>query len=89
LKTLEGRDVVTTPVEGFSDSPKDHEIRIENSKQGVGMLIRADRPLSSQSLWSIRTVIAMEPFIAIAIEPGGEFTWKSTYTFYTLPARAQ
>jgi hypothetical protein len=86
LKTLEKRDVATTSLQGFSESPKDHEIRIENKKLGVGMRITADRPLSSESLWSIRTVIAMEPFIAIKIEPGNEFTWKSSYDYYTLPA---
>jgi hypothetical protein len=86
LKTLENRDVVSTPVEGFGDSAKDHEIRIENSKLGAGMRISADRPLSSENLWSIRTVIAMEPFIAVSVEPGKEFMWKATYDYYTLPA---
>jgi hypothetical protein len=28
----------------------------------------------------------MEPFIAISIEPGEEFSWTSTYEYYTLPA---
>jgi hypothetical protein len=85
LKTLEGRDVVTTPLEGFGDSPKDSEIRIENAKLGAGMKISSDRPLARESLWSIRSVVAMEPFVAIEIEPGAEFSWKSTYSFYTLP----
>ncbi|MCW5978364.1 MAG: hypothetical protein KIT09_09820 [Bryobacteraceae bacterium] len=87
LKTLTGRDVVTTPVEGFGDSAKDHEIRIENTKLGVGMLIRADRPLVRESLWSIRTVIAMEPFIAIDIAPGAEFTWTASYHHYAVPSK--
>ena len=86
LKTLENRDVVATPVRGFGGSAKDHEIRIENSHLGAGMSIRTDKPLASESLWSIRTVIAMEPFVTIAIEPGKEFTWKSSYRYYTLPA---
>jgi hypothetical protein len=85
VKKLEGRDVVSTPVEGFSQSAKDHDIRIENAVLGAGMRIRADRPLSRESLWSIRTVIAMEPFIAVEIEPGKEFTWTTTYDYYTLP----
>jgi hypothetical protein len=84
-KTLENRDVAATPVEGFGDSPRDHEIRIENTRLGAGMTIRADRPLSRESLWSIRTVVAMEPFVSIAVDPGQEFTWQSTYDFYTLP----
>ena len=86
LKTLQNRDIVTTPLEGFSQSPKDNDIRIENSRLGVGMRITADRPLSSESLWSIRAVLAMEPFVSVAIEPGNEFTWKSTYNYYALPA---
>jgi len=86
LKTLQNRDIVTTPVQGFSDSLKDNDIRIENSRLGVGMRITGDRPLSSESLWSIRAVLAMEPFVAMSIEPGNEFNWKSTYNYYTLPA---
>jgi len=84
LKTLENRDVVSTPVQGFGSAAKDNEVRIENAKIGAGMKISSDRPLLRESLWSIRTVIAMEPFIRIAIDPGREFTWKSTYSYYTL-----
>jgi hypothetical protein len=86
LKTLEGQDVATTLIEGFSDSPQDNEIRIENAKLGAGMKISSDRPLARENLWSIRSVVGMEPFVAIAIEPGAEFSWKSTYSYYTLPA---
>jgi hypothetical protein len=85
LKTLENQEVVTTSLLGFSDSPKDSEIRIENIRLGAGMKITADRPLLSESLWSIRTVIAMEPFVSVVIEPTKEFSWKSTYSYYTLP----
>jgi hypothetical protein len=86
LKTLVGQDVATTPLEGFGDSPQDSEIRIESAKLGAGVKIISDRPLARESLWSIRSVVAMEPFVAIAIEPGAEFSWKSTYSYYTLPA---
>ena len=85
LKTLENRDTVATPIEGFSRSSSDHQIRIEDSQLGAGMTITGDRPLSKVYLWSIRTTISVEPFVAIAIEPGMEFTWQSTYNYYTLP----
>ena len=81
LKTLENRDVATAPLHGFADRVEDNEIRLENSE--TGMRIVADRPLLSLSLWSIRTVVAIEPFIAISIEPGKEFSWKSRYTYET------
>jgi hypothetical protein len=43
-----------------------------------------DRPLANASLWSMRTTIAVEPFIAIGLEPGQEFNWTITYTYYLL-----
>ncbi len=87
LKTLEGKDVVSCPMQGFGSRAEDNQVRIENSKLGIGMSIEADRPLHSESLWSIRSVMAVEPFIAVAIEAGREFTWKSTYRYYKLPAK--
>ena len=86
LKVLQDQDMLETLVEGFSDSPKDNDIRIENRKVGAGMRINGDHPLSSFNLWSIRAVMAVEPFIAMNVEPGGEFTWKMSYQYYTLPA---
>jgi hypothetical protein len=84
LKVLENQEVVFTPLLGFSDSPRDNEIRIENSRVGAGMRISGDRPLWSENLWSIRSVLAVEPFIAMTINPGSEFTWKMSYAYYTL-----
>jgi hypothetical protein len=85
LSQLEKHDVAATQLEGFRDNTEDHEIRVENSRLGAGLKITANRPLSSESLWSIRTVVAMEPYISITVEPGGEFTWTTTYEYYTLP----
>ncbi len=84
LDTLKDRDVVATPMAGFTRNVGDHLIRIEDTRAGAGMKIQADRPLLRESLWSIRSVIAVEPFIEINVEPGAEFTWKSTYEYSTL-----
>jgi hypothetical protein len=86
LKTLVDQDTAAMPIEGFGASADDHEIRIENRRLGVGMRIKTDRPLSLASLWSIRTVLAMEPFVALNVEPGQEFSWTTTYDYYTLGA---
>jgi hypothetical protein len=85
LKTLKDHDVAATPVQGFSASPSDYQIRIENTRLGAGMRIVGDHPLVRESLWSIRTVIAMEPFISIDVDPGNEFAWKTMYEYYTVP----
>jgi hypothetical protein len=83
-KTLEGHDVAAMPLQGFGASAADHQFRIEDTRAGAGMSMESDRPLSSESLWSIRTVIAVEPYVEIAIEPGSEFTWTSSYRYYSL-----
>ena len=84
LRSLVDRDVVYVPLLGFSDNPKDNEIRIENSHVGAGMIIRGNRPLTNLALWSIRSVLAVEPFITMTIEPGSEFDWDVTYEYYTI-----
>lgn len=86
LKTLQKEDMLQIPFGGFSDSPKDNEIRIENRKAGAGMVITGDHPLVHINLWSIRSVLAIEPFISMTIAPGKTFTWKMMYRYYTVPA---
>ena len=83
LRELKDRETVAMPIEGFGEKAADYSIRIENGRAGAGMSIRGDRPLAKESLWSIRTVVAVEPFVAINLEPGGHFSWTATYDFYT------
>jgi len=85
LKALQNQDLVETPLRGFGPTSKDNEIRIEDRRVRAGMKITGDRPLANLNLWSIRTVLAMEPFIAMTIEPGSEFSWTISYEYYTLP----
>ncbi|HVW11760.1 MAG TPA: hypothetical protein VHC90_24425 [Bryobacteraceae bacterium] len=84
LKTLKDRETVAMPVDGFGASAKDYDIRVENPKAGVGVHIIGDQPLASVALWSIRSVIAIEPFVAISAAPGNSMSWSYTYTYYTL-----
>ena len=83
LKKLQDKDVAMVGIRGFGDSAKDYDIRIYNKKVGAGVRITGDRPLSREMLWSIRSVLTLEPFIDMTVEPGGEFTWKLSYEFYT------
>ncbi|MGI9074317.1 MAG: hypothetical protein ACR2JB_24065 [Bryobacteraceae bacterium] len=84
LKALQGKDTVAASFSGFGNTTADYGITIENSKVGAGMKITGDRPLSQESLWSIRSVLAMEPFIHMIVEPGKQFTWSYTYSYYSL-----
>jgi hypothetical protein len=85
IRPLAGEEEVVVPIQGFSDNIKDTEIIIENRKVGAGLRITGDRPLIRDILWSIRTVLAIEPYIAIDIKPGDEFTWKNIFEYYTMP----
>jgi hypothetical protein len=84
-KALENQERLAFPIEGFGPDAKDYDFRIENAKAGVGMRITGDRPMSRVALWSIRSTLAVEPFLEIAAEPGKDFTWSYTYTYYALP----
>jgi hypothetical protein len=84
-RALTGEDKVYLGIKGFGDDPNDYDIRIENRRVGVGVRITADRPLSRVALWAIRAPLSIEPFIAMNIEPGAEFTWRIQYEYYTIP----
>jgi hypothetical protein len=83
VSKLENQDRVTAGLQGFGTDPADYDFRIESSKARVGVRIRGDRPLNNASLWSIRSVMAVEPFIDIAADAGKEFTWNYTYDYYS------
>ncbi|MGE0405606.1 MAG: hypothetical protein AB7O65_04835 [Candidatus Korobacteraceae bacterium] len=86
-KQLSGEDQAVVYTEGFSRTdPKDAEIVIENRKVGAGMKISGDRPIIRNFLWSVRSVLAVEAYVGIDIQPGSEFTWSNTYDHYSLPA---
>lgn len=81
--SLTGEERVATPITGFDDKSADYKIRIANRKSRTGLEITGDRPLQMESLWSIRTVLAVEPFVKISVAPGAEFSWSSTYRYFS------
>lgn len=87
LKPYSGQDEGVVFLQGFGPDPKDAEIVIENRKAGAGLKITGDRPLIRNLVWSIRTVLAVEPYIAINIEPGAELSWQNQFEYYTMPPR--
>jgi hypothetical protein len=84
LKQLQGQDQFGVAIEGFGKTADDYQIVIDNKRVGAGMKITGDQPLESEELWSIRSILAMEPFIHMSIAPGKDFTWKYTYDYYTI-----
>lgn len=83
-KKLQGEDRVTTPFQGYGTTAADYDFRIESKDAGAGIHFTGDKPLSRAMMWSIRTVVSVEPFIDLNVEPGKEMTWNYNYEFYTL-----
>ena len=84
LKQLGGQDRFGMGIGGFSDKAADYDITIKNSKVKAQVEITGDRPLESASLFSIRSVVAIEPYVRLSISQGQETTWKYVYTFGTI-----
>lgn len=82
-RPLAGAECYQTSFSGFGLDPADYDIRIENTKTGAGVHITGDRPLTRFGFWSIRTVVAPEPYIEIAVDAGREMSWTYTYDYYT------
>ena len=85
LKTLEGEERVTFGIQGFGKDAKDYDVRVESSRTGAGFRVTSDRPPASIGFWSIRSVISVEPFVDVSIEPGKTTAWKYVYTYFTNP----
>jgi len=88
-RTFADKDQVYLDLRGFGGEARDHDIRIEHRGVGAGLRIQSDRPLSRLALWTIRAPLSVEPFIAMQIEPGTEFTWQTRYEYFTLPRGTQ
>jgi hypothetical protein len=79
---LQGNEGFETQLRGYGPTSSGYDVRIENTKVGAGVRFTGDRPLVNIELWSIRSVVAVEPFIQISIKPGESVSWHYTYSYY-------
>ena len=71
-------------LKGFSQSPKDYDIRVENKKTGAGVRITSDTPLSDFVFWTSPTTSCPEAYIHVKAARGKPMNWKIVYDFYSL-----
>ena len=71
---------VSTRLGGYGATAADYDFRISDPG-GAGLRITSDQPLDRALLWSIRPVMAIEPFVRMSIAPGKSFRWSYTYAF--------
>jgi hypothetical protein len=65
----------------MSTAPQPYDFTVTDMKTGASIRAQADVPASQYKLWSIRTVMAVEPYVALNIAPGGAQRWTYTYTY--------
>ena len=70
-------------VQGFSNSVKDYDFRVENQKTGAGVRITGDKPILRIVYWSCGLAVSPEPYIDLNIQPGESFSWNIYYNFYS------
>jgi hypothetical protein len=85
-RPLKDKDTASFHIAGFGDASRDYDIKVENTKTGAGVRITADQPLIRMNIWSIRSVMAVEPYIDIVLPPGATKRWVYIYR-YRAPAR--
>lgn len=81
VRPLKGDERVAFLISGFGDKAKDYDILAENGKSGASVRVTGDDRLVRLYTWSIRTVMAVEPFVGIQLRPGETKRWAYTYTY--------
>jgi hypothetical protein len=87
LKTPKKREFVYMLLEGFGNSAKDYDFKIENHKTGAALRISGDQPMTKLMFWANPAVYCAEPYIHIKVAPGAVFSWKINYDLYTCEVR--
>ena len=84
VSDLQGQDRVAFGLQGFSTESKDYDFTIVNRTAKVQVKISGDHALANATVWSIRSVLAVEPFIDIQADPGKDALWNYRYTYSTV-----
>ena len=74
------KERISFPITGFGGTAADYNIQIIDTKNGAGVTIAGNQPLTKVNIFSIDKVQSVEPYIAIELAPGAEKRWTYTYT---------
>jgi hypothetical protein len=76
------KQTVDAYLTGYSASPTDYAIRVENTKKQFGVEQTGDSPIAKLYLWSIRSTISPEAYIHLDIAPGQTGSWTIHYRLF-------
>jgi hypothetical protein len=85
LRPLTDNQSVSFHITGFGNTSRDYDFSVANRRSGAGVRITADQALTKLNIWSIRSVMAVEPYIDIELPPGATKRWTYTYRYQAVP----
>jgi hypothetical protein len=65
----------------LSETRQPYDFTVTDTSSGASVHARCSRDASQYKLWSIKTVMAVEPYVALNVAPGAEQRWTYTYTY--------
>ena len=65
----------------LSETQQPYDFTVTDTSSGASVHARCSRDASQYKLWSIKTVMAVEPYVALNVAPGAEQRWTYTYTY--------
>jgi hypothetical protein len=81
-QALPSHGSAATYITGFDPDASGYRIRVEDTVSQTGVEQTADRPMEKFYLWSIRTTVAPEAYIHLAIQPGKSESWTIRYKLF-------
>lgn len=66
---------------GFGSGASDDKVTVTSADRRAAVTVSGDHPLDKLSLWSIRSVVAVEPFIRVDVPAGHELRWRYVYEY--------
>jgi hypothetical protein len=79
-RALGAEEVFSTPFAVSNQTGSIYDLSVRDA-HGVGYRVQGNQPLSSLQLWSIRSIVAFEPFVTLKIEPKQTTTWTYRYSY--------
>lgn len=79
---LAPKQTVAAYLTGYSASPTDYAIRVENTRKQFGVEQTSDSPIAKFYLWSIRSTISPEAYIHLDIAPRQTASWTIHYRLF-------
>lgn len=81
-RSLTGDESVFVRISGFGAGATDHSFVIANTRTRAAVMMEGDQPVVYFNFWATSGAICPEPALAIAVDPGRSFDWRSSYRFF-------